>query len=96
MKINDIGGKTRIERALLDSGAEGNCMKQLLVIECGWTPLDNSIKLAIVEGKEMVTYGIYNLKIVITDSKGAIKSLRYDFMVYNFDLPDISFILGFL
>ena len=95
VQITDAIGKTRTERALIDSGAEENCMQQALAIECGWEPKDSQIKLATVEGKEVVTYGTHSIDITTTDSEKTTKTHRHDFVACEFDVPDISMILGF-
>ena len=52
--IKDSEGKVRIERALIDSGAEENCVQQTLVLDCGWEPTsEESSGLATLDGKEV-------------------------------------------
>ena len=96
VELTDAEGSTRTERALVDSGAESNCVLQTLVVECGLTPKVKDIDLATVEGKEVSTYGIHSLNLTATDTYKTTKSHRHDFVACDFDIPGgITIILGF-
>jgi hypothetical protein len=58
-------------------------------------PKRDKIALVIIEGREVVIYRTYQLDILVIDSKKTTKYNRYDFVIYNFDILDISLILGF-
>ena len=55
----------------------------------------NLIDLAIPEGKEVTSYGIHNANIIAKDSEGNKKTNRHDFIASDFNIPNISMILGF-
>ena len=95
VQFKDAEGGTRTERALIDSGAERNCVQQSLAVECDWKAIEDGLSLAIVEGKEVVTYGSHDIGITATDSENTTKTHRHGFVACDFDIPDISFILGF-
>ena len=95
VQITDAEGKTRTERALIDSGAEGDCIKQALAVECKWTPQKDEIGLATLDGKEVITYGNHDIPLTATDSEGTTKTHRHSFVACDFDIPGVSIILGF-
>jgi hypothetical protein len=95
IQIQDIEGNTRTERALIDSGAEENCVKQALVTECGWTAQDDDISLATVDGREVMSYGTHNIETTGTDSENTTKTHRHGFVACDFNVPDVTFILGY-
>jgi hypothetical protein len=94
--IEDGEGKVRIERALIDSGAEENCVRQTLVADCGWKPTgEESGGLATLEGKEVWTYGVHDLPITATDSGGESRTSRHAFVACDFEGLDVNLILGY-
>ena len=95
VRVSSAEGGTEEVQALIDSGAEQSCVKQSLAIRHNWESKDAQFQLATVEGKEVVTYGISNIGLVVTDSEGTTKPHRHDFVACDFDIPDVSLILGF-
>jgi hypothetical protein len=94
--IRDAQGVVRIERALIDSGAEENCVRQALVADCGWQPTgEESGGLATLEGKEVWTYGVHDLPITATDSENHTKTHRHTFVACDFEGLDVNLILGY-
>ena len=93
--IQDAHGETRVERGLIDSGAEENCVSQTLAMSCGWTPVDDGIRLATVEGKEVLTYGRHSIDLAATDSKGNTESNRTSLIAVDSMVDGIEFILGY-
>ncbi len=94
--IKDSEGKVRIERALIDSGAEENCVRQTLVLDCGWEPTgEESSGLATLDGKEVWTYGIHDLPISATDSGGELRTSQHAFVACDFEGLDVNLILGY-
>src|SRR6266536_5117970 len=95
VQFKDAEGGTRTERALIDSRAERNCVQQSLAVECDWKAIKDGLSLATVEGKEVVTYRSHDSGITATDSENTTKTHQHGFVACDFDIPDISFILGF-
>lgn len=96
VEVADNQGKQRTERALIDSGAEENCIRQSLALECGWIPnRENGAGLVTLDGKEVWTYGTHNLPIATTDSIGDTRSMSHRFMACDFEGLDVNLILGY-
>lgn len=94
--VRDKEGEARVERALVDSGAEENCIRQALVAECGLRPTtQGGTGLATLDGKEVWTYGVHHLPITATDSGGETRTSRHIFVACDFDGLDVNVILGY-
>ena len=48
-----------------------------------------------VKGKDITTYSVYKIELKATNSERTTKSSRYDFIAYDFDVLEVSLILGF-
>ncbi|KFZ00320.1 hypothetical protein V498_00155 [Pseudogymnoascus sp. VKM F-4517 (FW-2822)] len=89
-------GTERTERALIDSGAEENCVRQTLAVECGWRPQGGQERgLSTLEGREIWTYGTHNLEVKATDSAGEARADRHRFVACAFEGLDVNIILGY-
>ena len=60
-------------RALLDSGAEGNFMSQLLVTELGMHPTTSNTRAHTVGGQPIQVYRHYTVSVAAADSQGTRK-----------------------
>ncbi|KFY32325.1 hypothetical protein V493_00304, partial [Pseudogymnoascus sp. VKM F-4281 (FW-2241)] len=89
--------RARVKRALIDSGAEENCIRQALVAECGWGPAaQQESGLTTLDGREVWTYGIHHLPITVTDSRGETRTTRHTFVACDFEGLNVNVILGYL
>jgi hypothetical protein len=63
----------RTEQALVDSGAEENCMVQSLAVDCEWPSLPDypPMSLRAANGEIIYAYGVYNLKLSCNDSSSS-------------------------
>lgn len=96
VRVVAADGTERTERALIDSGAEENCIRQALVVECGWSPKGGAdTGLSTLEGKEIWTYGTHQLDIGATDSMGSSKTARHRFVACAFEGLGVNLILGY-
>lgn len=94
--VNDEEGHARIERALVDSGAKENCIRQTLVAKCGWRPTgQEGPGLATLDGKEVWTYGVHHLPVAATNSGGETQTTQHAFVACNFKALDVNIILGY-
>ena len=97
VEVRDSQGKTRVEKALIDSGAEENCVRQSLAIDCGWNLTSKeTIGLATLDRRQVWTYGLHNINITATDSGDHTESSRHDFIACDFGGIDTAIILGYL
>ena len=83
-------------KALVDSGAEANCVKRRLALEMD-VPLLNegATPLASPDGKRIYSYGDYIFKVATEDLLRDYKECDVRFISYNFDLDDIDVILEY-
>lgn len=96
IKVVTAGGTERIERALIDSGAEENCVRQTLIVECGWEPQrEAGAGLTTLEGREVWTYGVHELEVGATDSEGCSWAACHRFVACAFEGLDVNIILGY-
>ena len=96
VEITDVQGKVRMERALIDSGAQENCIRQALAVDCSWEVADKrNVGLATLDGKEVWTYGNYDIDIKATDSEDRTETHRHSFVACDFDGVDANIILGY-
>jgi hypothetical protein len=96
VELTDAQGRTRTERALIDSGAEENCVRQSLAVECGWSPTtEERAGLATLEGREVWTYGVHSIALQATDSVGETRAATHRFVACDFDGLDVNLILGY-
>jgi hypothetical protein len=96
VRVKDKDGKWRSERALVDSGAEANCISQTLAIECGYESLEELREgMSTINGEEIYTYGIHDINIETTDSESTTKSFRHPFVAIDFDVRGVDLVLGY-
>ena len=67
----------------------------MVVAECGQTLTTTDHSLATVEGKDVITYGTHHLNLTATDSEGTKKASVYNFIVYEFNVPNVTIILRY-
>ena len=90
-------GKVRLERALINLGAQENYVQQALTIDYSQQVANKrNIGLAILNKKEVQIYRSYNINIKVTNSKDYIETYQYLFIVYDFNRININIILGYL
>ncbi len=65
------------------------------MVESGWTAVSNDIELSTVDGREVLSYGMHTLDVSAADLEGKTKACRHNFIACKFDIPDITFILGY-
>ena len=80
-------------RALLDSGAEGNFMSQLLVTELGMHSTTSNTRAHTVGGQPIQVYGHHTVSVAAADSQGTRKEHAWQFLATDIQHYDI--ILGF-
>lgn len=96
IQVTTADGAVKTERALIDSGAEENCVRQSLVVECGWIPSgEGDTGLSTLEGREVWTYGAHHLQITVTDGVGASATALHRFIACAFEGLDVNVILGY-
>lgn len=93
VSVEDQDGELRIEKALLDSGAEANVVSQRLVKECGWKESGASPPLQSIDHKPIFVYGLHSIKVGASDSVGQSRTQRHDFAAV--DLEAYSMVLGY-
>ena len=83
-------------KALVDSGAEANCVKRRLALEMD-VPLLNegATPLASPDGKRIYSYGDCIFKVAAEDSLGDRRECDVRFASCDFDLDDVDVILGY-
>lgn len=69
VRLQSSDGKPRTVDALVDSGAEVNCITPTLAKELGWV-LDETPTRTIkgIDGREVMSFGIFRQQIAVTDS----------------------------
>ena len=83
-------------RALVDSGAQANCIQRKLALEMDLVRLkDGSTQLASPEGRKIYSYGDHLVRVDATDTLGEQRGADIRFVSCDFDLEDIDIILGF-
>jgi hypothetical protein len=65
------------------------------VVKSRWTAVSNNIELSTVDGREVLSYRTHILDVSATDLEGKTKACRHNFIICEFDIPDITFILGY-
>ena len=53
------------------------------------------MKLKIIKGKEIFSYSFYNIKVVIINIKSILKTIRHNFIIYDFNILEVIMILRF-
>jgi hypothetical protein len=71
---------------------------QSLAVDCEWPSLPDYplMSLRAANGETIYTYGIYNLKLLYNDSSGSQTESNHRFIVYDFEIPGVTMILGIL
>ena len=83
-------------RALVDSGAQANCIQRKLALEMDLVRLkDGSTQLASPEGRKIYSYGDHLVRVDATDTLGERRGADIRFVSCDFDLEGIDIILGF-
>ncbi len=96
IQVTAADGTPRAKRALIDSGAKENCVRQALVVERGWEPEKGAdTGLSTLEGKEVWTYETHWLDMGATDGAGTSRTARHRFVACGFDGLDVNLILGY-
>jgi transposase InsO family protein len=96
VEVKGADGGTRTERALIDSGAEANCINQSLAVDCGWKPNpDLAEGLTTVDGRQIWSYGQHNLPVKATDTGNATRTVRHSFVACNLELGGPEILLGY-
>ncbi len=94
--IVDALGNPRVGRALIDSGSEGNCIRQSLAVECGLeATAEPTGGLATLEGRDIWTYGVHNFYLTATDSEGRTKTDQHQLVACDFVGLDVNLIFGY-
>lgn len=81
-------------RALIDSGAEKNCISQLAVADHNWEPERASIQLCTVDGADILSYGNHDFYTVSIDSGKAKRTHLQEFIACNMEVEGFDLILG--
>ena len=84
-------------RALVDLGAEANCIKRKAVLLIGGPISANKLTLLITPDKGRIySYGDSVLRLAVADTHGERREADVRFTSYDFDLSKIDIILGYL
>ena len=90
------GKEERRVRALVDSGAQANCIQRKLALQMDLTKLKDGItQLASPEGQRIYSYGDHLVRIDATDTLGDRRGADVRFVSCDFDLGDVDVILGY-
>ena len=95
VEIKSENGKTRMERALVDSGAQRNLVAQQLVKEVGWSEGVTGPKLESVDGSDIFVYGNHQIELQATDTINRSITALHDFSAVDLKVPGVSMVLGY-
>ena len=94
VQLQQHDGTTRVVEALVDSGAEVNCISPLLAKELRWRLAASSPRtIKGIDGREVISFGTYHTNIGVTDSLQRTKQHDCDF--FAIDSEEHSLVLGF-
>ena len=82
-------------RALVDSGAEANCVKRRLALDMGIPSTLRATPLSSPEGRRIHSYGDCVLGVTAEDTLGDRREADVHFASCDFDLNHVDMILGF-
>jgi hypothetical protein len=87
--------KRRI-RALIDSGAEANCIKRTLALELDLPVLPGRpTVLASPEGKRIYSYANHVTTLSAVDTQGERRGHKVELVSCEFEMPGVDIILGY-
>jgi Reverse transcriptase (RNA-dependent DNA polymerase)/RNase H-like domain found in reverse transcriptase/Integrase zinc binding domain/Chromo (CHRromatin Organisation MOdifier) domain len=82
--------------ALVDSGAEANCIRRSLALQLDLPVLaDRVTPLASPEGKKIYSYGDHSIRVAATDTLGDRRETDVRLVSCDFDLAGVEVILGY-
>ncbi len=90
------GTEERRARALVDSGAQANCIQRRLALQMDLVKLGDGVtQLASPEGRKIYSYGDHLVRVAATDTTGERRGADVRFVSCDFDLGGIDVILGY-